>query len=324
MDIYLTADYEIYFGQPQGTVEKCLLYPTELLIEICQKHRIATTQFIDIGYIIQLKENEQSFPELKKQRIAITEQIKKLVKLGHSCQLHIHPHWEKSIYKDGAWIIDTNFYKLNDFSEKKAEEITRKYFSELEQITQSSIQSFRAGGWCVQPFSYLDSVFQELGIQNDSSVFRGGKNLQAPYFYDFSKAPDKSKWKFSVDPALEKENGNFTEIPITSAKYSPLFFWQLYIMGRLNPKNHKPLGDGYPISSKGNNKWNSLTQTQHLYASMDGYFAKALPRILNSISKKEFNEMVVIGHPKAYTHYSLKKLEAFIDQNKEKHRFKTM
>ena len=56
MDIYITLDYEIYFGAKHGTVEKCIIYPTEELTKVADKHQIKLVQFVDIGFILKLNE----------------------------------------------------------------------------------------------------------------------------------------------------------------------------------------------------------------------------------------------------------------------------
>ncbi len=321
MNIYLTADYEIYFGKNQGTVQKCLLYPTQLLIDICKKYSVSTTHFIDVGYIVALQKYSTQFSQLRKDLNLIIEQILKLIKNKHSCQLHIHPHWETAHYDGKSWGFDLNFYKLSDFEKSDAISIVKEYHRVLSEITNSNVDTFRAGGWCVQPFDYLCETFLELGIKIDSSVYVGGSNFTHPYQYNFELAPSKDFWKFQNDPVIEDLQGNFTEIPITSHCYSPLFFWQLYTLGRLNPKNHKSIGDGFPVNSGGKNTWNYLTSFSHLFASMDGYFASNLNKILQIKLKANHQHFTVIGHPKAYTYFSLKMLERFISNNLGAHNF---
>ena len=113
------------------------------------------------------------------------------------------------------------------------------------------------------------------------------------------------------------------ELPIASSVFSPLFFFKLFGLGRINPANHKPIGDGKPISS-GGSKWAFLTTYNRLPVSMDGYFAQQLDKNLKqAIKSNTGNEFVVIGHPKACTLYSLKKLEKFIQTQRTQHTFIT-
>ncbi len=320
MNIYLTFDYELYFGERTGTARNCILHPTELLKEVADKHGIKLVQFVDVGYIIKLEEFKLSFPELEEDYQSVTNQIKQLYKEGHDIQLHIHPHWEDSYYHDGKWHIVADRYKLADFDNRNIERLVRTYKQKLETLTAvDSIFAYRAGGWCIQPFDKFKEAFIKNNITVDSSVFRKGKYSSQQYSYDFTNAPDLSSWHFNDDPC-KPEEGPFKEIPIGSIKNSPLFYWKLFLIGRINPYEHKPLGDGVPIAAPGMRK-KLLTQYTQNTVSVDGYNAALLNKALKQYNEK--NELVIIGHPKSLTRFGLKALDRFIEDNKSKHHFTT-
>ncbi|UKN01378.1 hypothetical protein K6119_16755 [Paracrocinitomix mangrovi] len=322
MQIFLTYDYELFFGNPTGTVDKCIIEPTNKIREIASRTGAKMVFFIDTGYLKKLIEFKDQFPNVASEYQKVAQQIKDLVNEGHDCQLHIHPHWEDCVHDGKEWIMNTDRYKLSDFSDEDIERIVLEYQAILANHTGKSVTTYRAGGWCLQPFSKIEKSFLKAGIKLDSTVFRGGKNTAGNYYYDFTNIPNKSTWKFSNDLTKEDENGPFSEFPISNYNYSPLFFWRLFILGRLNARNHKPIGDGYPMPSPGMRK-KMLSKGMNLSASVDGYFVTKLNKVLKQNQTKGFTEMVVIGHPKAATLYSLKKLERFIDQNKNKHQFIT-
>lgn len=322
MNIYITLDYEIYFGENHGTVEKCILYPTSELIRIANKHQVFFSFFVDCGFLLKLDEYRKKYPQLEKEYKKITEQVKFLSDSGHDIQLHIHPHWEDSYYNGEKWIIDIKRYKLIDFSEKEIADIVYRYKKALFEITGKMVFAFRAGGWCLQPFTKLKKAFIENQISLDSSVFRNGSFSSEHYSYDFRNAPDKDLYHFDDEPTVETPSGYFTELPISGIRNSPLFFWRLFFLGRKNPKLHKPLGDGRAMPAPGYRK-NLLTKFTNNPASIDGYNAHLLGRVLNTLIKKKREHMVVIGHPKALSPYSIKKLEEFIEKNKEHHNFTT-
>lgn len=322
MDIFLTYDYELYFGNPTGTAEKCILHPTDQLRKIASNTGIKMVFFIDTGYLKKLHEFSQNYNSVKEEYNQITNQIKTLVAEGHDCQLHIHPHWEDCSHDGSKWIMNTSRYKLSDFSDDEIEKIVLEYQKILQNVTQKNVNIYRAGGWCIQPFSRLKKSFEKAGLVIDSSVFPGGKNTDGNYNYDFTSTPAKSNWKFNSDVCIEEPGGNFTEYPIASFNYSPVFFWKLFLKGRLNPQHHKPVGDGYPMPSPGMRK-QMLTKGMLLSASSDGYFVTKLESILKQQQTKGFSEMVVLSHPKANTVFALRQLEAFILNNKNRHRFLT-
>ncbi len=322
MNIYITLDYEIYFGENHGTVEKCILYPTSELIRIAEKHNVRFCFFVDCGFILKLDEFRKKYPQLEKDHKAITEQIKYLSDTGHDIQLHIHPHWEDSYYNGERWIIDVKRYKLVDFNETEIADIVCRYKKVLTELTGKQIFAYRAGGWCLQPFSKLKNAFKQNNITLDSSVFRNGSYSSENYYYDFRGAPDKDVYRFEDEPEKENTKGSFTELPISAIRNSPLFFWKLFLLGRKNPYLHKPLGDGKAMAAPGQRK-KMLTQYTDCTVSIDGYNANLLQKALKKLQKKKFEQMVVIGHPKALSRYSIQKLEEFVNKNKEKNNFTT-
>ncbi|NQY09803.1 MAG: hypothetical protein HRT71_09860 [Flavobacteriales bacterium] len=322
MNIFLTQDYEIYFGEQHGTVDKCIIEPTNGLIEISKKHDIGMTYFVDVGFIIKLDQYRNVHPELDNDYQKIVNQLNKLENTGNECQLHIHPHWEDAIYEDGKWKINVDRYKLKDFDTEDVRRIVATYKSYLEQLVGHETNTYRAGGWCLQPFNQFAEVFKELGIKVDSTVFKGGVNLAENYYYDFREYPDKTRWNFEDDLCKEDKAGSFLEVPISNMTYSALFFWQLFIWGRVSPENHKSIGDGFPILVPGS-RIKMLTSSTNNCVSSDGYFANSLSKALK-IHENKGNDLVVIGHPKACTLYSLKKLEQFVAEHVNQHQFKLL
>ncbi|MBN4071158.1 hypothetical protein JYT72_01480, partial [Crocinitomix catalasitica] len=230
--------------------------------------------------------------------------------------------WEDCTHDGTKWQMLTERYKLDDFSDADIDRIVSEYHEILTSWTGKPVHTYRAGGWCLQPFGRVQKAFSKIGIKYDSTVFPGGKFTSGNYYYDFSSSPAKSKWKFSSDLCVEDADGSFWEYPIGSHSYSPLFFWRLFILGRLKPKMHKPIGDGYPMSSPGLRK-KMLSCGMRLSASTDGYFVTKLQNLLNRNKKNGWKELVILGHPKACTHFALKKLEHFIQNNKDDHQFVT-
>src|ERR1043166_4528695 len=155
MNIYITLDYEIYFGEQHGTVEKCIIYPTSELIRIAETHDVRFSFFVDCGFILKLDEFRGRFPVLEPDYKKITEQVRYLSSTGHDIQLHIHPHWEDSHFDGNKWIIDTRRYKLADFNEIEIADIVTRYKKVLTDLTGKKIFAYRAGGWCMQPFSRI-------------------------------------------------------------------------------------------------------------------------------------------------------------------------
>lgn len=317
MNILLTFDYELFFGSDPGSVEKCMLEPTNDLLNIAEGKNVHYTFFVDVGYLIA----SEKVNELSDERDKVIHQLKELLSLGHDIQLHIHPHWEKAEYSNGRWQMNAEtHYRLNNFELEEAKSIVRKYKTKLEEYIGKSVHVYRAGGWCVQPFEPLAETFREIGLVADSSVIPGFHMVTDQYAVDFRTIESDEPYSFSSDVAMKDPNGFMKEFPITSYRYSPLFFWELYLKGKLNKTDHKMIGDGSFISH-GSKKWQQLLSYTTGHLSTDGYYAKKLFAGLESAVNMGLSEMIVIGHPKGNTLYSLKKLGEFIDLNHREHQF---
>ena len=312
MQVFLTFDYELFFGDNSGSVSKCLIEPTDKLLYIAKKTKCVYTFFVDVGYLVKLESYKLTHPNLAKELSLIKAQLHQIIQEGHDIQLHIHPHWEKSFYNHNGWQMNTqNYYRLHDFSHSEIEQIVSKYKSYLEELIHRPVHAFRAGGWCIQPFDHLYDIFKKHQIRIDSSVMRNAKMESGNYYFNFMNAPDKDIYKFEKDILSEKENGFFTEYPISSRKYSPLFYWKLYLLGRLNPSNHKMIGDGSFMAQPGRKK-SVLTKSTWNHLSMDGYYSSMLIKAKKELEAQHKKNMVVIGHPKGMTKYSFSMLYKFI------------
>ena len=95
--IFLTFDYELFFGDNAGSATKCMLEPTADLLEIAKEKNIHYTFFIDVGYLIQA----EKYPEISEEFSLVKQQIAEMLALRHDVQLHIHPHWEKAVFENG-------------------------------------------------------------------------------------------------------------------------------------------------------------------------------------------------------------------------------
>ncbi|MBR9758312.1 MAG: hypothetical protein GYB39_09515, partial [Algicola sp.] len=75
---------------------------------------------------------------------------------------------------------------------------------------------------------------------------------------------------------------------------------------------HEQYGDGYALANGFFQKLRLLFTWSNTVVSIDGYKSVFLQKAFNKY-KKRFpkGDFVIIGHPKAFTPYSLKKTDAF-------------
>ena len=301
MKVLITLDYEIFFGESNGfKLSDSLLSPTTQFVATLDTFDAKAVFFVDAGFLWAMEKESTVYPTLKRDLAAIKDQIQSLEKLGHEIQLHVHPHWEDSFFDGSKWHIVTKRYRLDQFTKTEAEEIFTKYHRTLQELLSKQITAYRAGGWCIQPFSQIIEVMKKCEIRFDSTVYAGGYELSNTHYYDFRRSPSKDLWKFSEDPLKEDVNGLFTEVPIASHQISPTFFWRL-----LYEKTFKKINDtnrsGQPIKPSGKKILKKLLTRSHDAVSLDGEKSKLVLKALKNSTQSNQKHFVIIGHPKMFS-----------------------
>jgi hypothetical protein len=94
---------------------------------------------------------------------------------------------------------------------------------------------------------------------------------------------------------------------------SPLFFWRFAIAKKLGGAQHHSMGDGVARKLSRQDLIRKLTRRSHDVVSMDGFKASTLESAYRARRRAGYSSFVIIGHPKAMTAYSLRRLEEFLD-----------
>lgn len=316
--LLITLDHELFFGSRVGTVEHCMLRPVEALKQVVDRHGVKLTLFVDAGYLVHLRKQAADTPELKEDYEQIGDQLTTLVDQGHDVQLHIHPHWEDSPYRDGEWQIDTRRYRLHDFDSSAQSSIVGDYKRALTEIVGDRVFAYRAGGWCLQPFESISEALLQHGIWLDSTVYFNGYSPDEIRGFDFRHAPKCSSWRFNADPLQAEDYGRFLEVPISSCRVNPMFYWKLALLKKFARGAYKAFGDGQAMVYNAAFYRKLLTQMSHSVASIDGAKAGLLESAYRQLNQVEgariFN---VMGHPKALTPDSLRRLDRFLQRHPE-------
>ena len=313
MRTLVTLDYEVYFGRRTGTVERCLLEPTEALLDIAERRGAPLAFFVDAGYLLALRREMRRAPALARDHAAVCKQLKRIARRGHELQLHIHPHWEDARWEEGAWRLDLARYALHSFAPGEIGDIVERYLAALRDLGGPSAgRAYRAGGWVIQPFDRLREALHSAGVAIDSTVYPGGHRGGTVQPYDFRAAPARSRWRFEADPLVEDANGAFLEVPIASRRLTPDFFWRLAAARKAGGARHRPFGDGEAIAMDGGDLIARLTAPSTSVVSIDGYKASFLEEAADDYRRRGLEDFVVLGHPKALSPFSLERLDSFL------------
>jgi peptidoglycan/xylan/chitin deacetylase (PgdA/CDA1 family) len=316
--LLITLDYELFFGKNTGSVEHCMLRPISALKQVVDRYDVKLTLFVDAGYLHQLNKQGEGVTSLQTDYHLIRDQLSSLVDAGHDVQLHIHPHWEDTRYDGNGWLIDTGRYRLHDFSSQDMDRIVSEYKQALTDIVGDRVFAYRAGGWCLQPFDKIGEALLKQGIWLDSTVYQMGFSPDDIRGFDFRDAPDQATWRFSQDPLKVDPEGKFLELPITSCRVSPLFYWKLALQKKLARGAYKSFGDGQAMVANSAYYKALLTKPSYSVASIDGAKAGLLEIAYRQMSRKgEEGLFNVMGHPKALTPDSLRRLDQFLQNHSE-------
>jgi hypothetical protein len=300
--IIITFDYETYLGDDSGTIERCMIDPTNEILKILKKNGARAIFFVDATFLSVIKRDCYSG------YVKIKKQIVDILKNGHNIGLHIHPQWIDS-YKIGdcKWSFSSyENYRLHNLPIDKIHSLINKSYKELSKVCSKyscdyKIDAFRAGGWCVQPFSTIQKHLKEVGIKYDFSVLPELKKNNLPkHFYDYKSSPKMPFWRFDIDVLVVDVNGHFIELPTSIITMNILDILKV----RSVVSKSKIMGDGKGADIPNNYILDKIKKISLLkkyplssdYMTLD-CFKKNIKTVSNEIA-------VYVAHPKNFSEES--------------------
>jgi len=330
--IILTSDYELFLGEKTGSVEECIIKPTEKLLKMLGSSDSRMTVFWDILHFYRLLELENDYPELKADRIAIEKQILSMVRDDHDIQLHLHPHWLDANYQNGNWDFKYDRFALHNLSDENNPDdintvlgcvsISVKLIEDIIKMENPDFKltTFRAGGYLVEPFQKINDALFSNGIRIDSSVCPDFYNENEVFSFDFRNYPKKNYFKFDSKPDEINDHGKFTEIPVSTVKipiYRNLIFTLIRRLKYPGLENGRPgSGSGYTTKSGEKSSLTRLlgilTQPRINQLTTDSNFREKF----NYVFKKVPEYSTMILHPKLLNSHTLGILEDYLSSKK--------
>lgn len=317
MNILLTLDYEIFFGDNTGSIDQCLIVPMGYLLNSVKPFDVKFTIFVDATYLYRLYELSREYKVLNQEYQKLISHLLFLREEGHDLQLHIHPHWHFSSFDGEKWLLDRGHYKLCDLSIQEAEHVFRTSKNHLDTVLGYKTCAFRAGGFSTQPTHLFEKLFISNNIHIDSSVCPGQSYNSSQQTYNYLNAPSEDSYLFQKDINVADPKGIFVEVPISMCKVSPWFYWKYVVTRLFRVPSMRMWGDGQSIKATNESIWNRLSHDTLSMATIDGFKISMLEAAYQQISQKGKNVFCVIGHPKLANPYSVNKLAEFCKKHND-------
>lgn len=331
-NLLLTFDYELYLGKKSGTVLNSIIEPTDLILKTINKNDLKHVLFfVDTTYIKVLEDKAKTNNLAKSDLLLIKKQLTTILENGHYIFPHIHPHWIDAKYNDLK-----NEWSLNDFSKYRfhniSDELKYELFNysitfiqsiQLDAKVNYNIDSYRAGGWCIQPFIDFKSIFNLYGIKNDFSVLKGQSIKNNLFYFDFTKSPTRPIYNFSSDIIAEDNLGEFKEFSISDIKMNQSVKLISKLIKKLNRfNNYAIIGDGTYVDKTEYGSTSEIIEKKSSEpASIDFLDSFKVKSYIDFL--KENNYLQLISHPKLASENSLGNFDLFLKKLKDKYEIET-
>jgi peptidoglycan/xylan/chitin deacetylase (PgdA/CDA1 family) len=317
--LLITFDYELFLGERSGTVQECLILPTDGLLDCLEKYHFKAVFFIDTVYMLRLREMAGIHEAAKIDLKAIMDQLVKLVKKGHEIHPHIHPHWMDARYESqtNEWELrDKKHYTFASISPEQQVKLFDHSIHFVQSVLNEAkisqpVDAYRAGGWSIQPFSSFESHFKRHGIVHEFSVLPGRYFFSDAHQFDFRNAPsDLSVYHFSKDVCERDDQGNFTEWTISFLPMTRFQRWfDFKISGLMHRMGIKRKFSGSTVNAVITGEGDSTggNKILRLMASFEGlnpYRVRKYDRRIRRLNYFQF-----ISHPKLLGEFELKMMD---------------
>lgn len=336
VNIALTFDYELFFGENFGSYDEILFNPTTQLMDLLDKYNTKATFFVDVlSVYMQEKYGNKDYC------INFIEQIQDMVLRGHDVQLHIHSNWLKSKFVDGKWNFDVNSYAIHSFGFDENEELSvqkiikwgKTYLENVLKQVEPKYRciAYRAGGYMIQPHQNLFSILKDNDIIIDSSIALRQKAVGL-LSYDYSNLGKQNSWwiskKLPLERCVSNIEGTIYEVPVGYIKSSlirrllrPSFEKVL----RLSERRGSYIGTNLNKENDVNDSWLvvklkrlfSYTATYRLLSFDSVHYKLMISQIRKLYKKDKSITVAAIGHPKLIDSVWLENFEGLLIELKK-------
>jgi hypothetical protein len=185
------------------------------------------------------------FPELRKIYNEWEDIVKDNFSRGHDMQLHLHPQWIDADYKDGKWIL-TSDWDITNHPRDTVDKLIKKGIAYLENLLKPinpdyKCVSYRGGSWAIAPSEHMMQLLADNEIVFDMSIVDGlvstrpvkidYRNLEEPFLPYYPQMNDSRKVNNEKSPIIVVPTHSF----ISRNKLLPLIIQKLRGKNILEP-----------------------------------------------------------------------------------------
>ncbi len=330
--LVLSFDHELSLGAVNDSYAADLFAPCEQLLDLADSHHVQITLFTDVLSARQFR--AWDVPEFYE---TYESQIRDAIRRGHDVQLHLHPHWLTTTFREGRF-YPSHKYSLDDYRNTPYPndiygivEQGVKYLNELCRPIKGDYRciAFRAGGYALA--SSADKILAALwsnGVKIDSTIAKGFRFESSLAKVDFSKMPRRANWFIPLSGPLSScsAKGIF-EVPIVTTNRNPLNNLP-FLLKRVLYRGRRPrTGEGLHVTHTTlSQKLKRLMPFSAWMLSFDSpcISASNLLDILSKYLSMHSEENVIfastIAHPKSMNTDNFKILSDFIQLATEKYK----
>ncbi len=164
--VLIEDDFEI-MGNGLGNVADLQYLPSLALMNIAEKFGVKLTFMVDVAHQLTLKKYCKH-PEVKIQSKLWDETVLLMIERGFDVQLHLHPQWVNSVYKDGYFHL-TDVWNIGRLLPEEQTALITDSVVYLESLLRPvrpeyDVCAFKGGAWGLQPSTHLMSELGKAGI----------------------------------------------------------------------------------------------------------------------------------------------------------------
>jgi hypothetical protein len=328
--LLITFDYELFLGKRSGSVENCLIEPTNQILKVLSKYNQKALFFIDTTYMLRLAEIKSQYQKALSDYNIICQQLIEIAQDGHWLLHHLHPHWLDADYipEINQWDLSKNhrfvFSSICENEKDKIFNFSNEFLNHIYKEAKVNKQpnGFRAGGLFIEPFSEFFPYFKKFNIKNEFSVISNTFRNDNRFSYDFRGSPINRPYSFQNKIGVEDKEGDFMEYPISLMEINGFSKLRNSMIYRINTKNpeFRPFGDGNSFGHKAEStdirKKIKDIFSMKLPASIEFLNSGNMSCYFNFIKKNDYFHL--LSHPKLLTPISIKMFDRFLERTLKK------